>query len=203
MGNRKRARIVGVAALAWILGVAGVAFACTPITSMRVTPAGVAATAGADKTDSKASAKPGETVTVTVLNGADAFSGGAEVRWNSMNGPLLATVNQRNFSVPVEVPTQARPGVYYLVVAAPEPSGGVVGKAVTTLMVTSSDEPAAAPAQSPWDSPSATPTAADTISTKFALGLALLSVGLVILFAGVTVNVVGRRRAPVETSSRR
>jgi len=194
--------MMSVAAMAWILmGIAGAAFACTPITSMRVTPAGVPASAGAD--NSKVSAKPGETVTVTVVNGADAFSGGAEVRWNSMNGPLLATVAQRNFAVPVEVPTDARPGVYYLVVAAPEPSGGVVGKAVTTLMVTSSDGTAAAPAQTAWDSPIDTPATADTGWSALALGLGLMSVGLVTLFAGVTVAVVGRRRVPVETSTRR
>lgn len=61
--------------------------------------------------------------------------GKAEIRWNAVDGELLASPNGPDFSVPVVIPRTAE-GLYYLVVVARSPGGEIGNTAAVAFHVT-------------------------------------------------------------------
>jgi hypothetical protein len=100
--------------LAGILLVAGAAWACVVLPHIALSP--------------RASAAPGAQLTV---EGAD-FEQRVELRWNAVDGPLLATGPSPAFSVPVTLPDVAE-GLYTLVAVERGP-GGVAGNVARTAV---------------------------------------------------------------------
>lgn len=171
---------LAVIALA-VIGVAGVAVACTPkLEQFALDPP---------------AASSGEPVTVS---GTAAPMSEVTLRWNSLDGPVLATVDTTtaDFSETIRVPDDAEPGVAY-VIAEPE---GNTDVARAAFEVTGGEQATTA-TQSAWDL-SQDPTTADTVpspaglTAPVAAGVGLLTLGVVGLFAGATVATVQTRRAP-------
>ncbi len=115
--RRVAAVVVGV--LFVVVGIAGTVAACVPQPKLVVLRP-------------HASGPPSTKVTVDVL-GLD--PGPAEVRWNSVDGSLLAQGSGPDFSAPIEIPAAAD-GLYNVVVLSRFPSGAVGNTAVTSFLVT-------------------------------------------------------------------
>lgn len=75
----------------------------------------------------RSSGPAGSEVTVS---GVNLDRGEAEIRWNAVDGPLLAKAQGPNLEVPVKIPDAAA-GLYLVVVLSRQPSG-VLGNTVTT-----------------------------------------------------------------------
>lgn len=165
----------GVAVLA---GWASVAFACSPLPQVySVLPE---------------AATPGDTV--VVRGQAVKSSAPVKIRWNGVNGPILAaaTPDARGaFSAPVVVPDVA-PGIYSLTLQTQD-----AGVNRTTFEVTAPASSAtASPRAQLWPSFATQPSIATPApGGANAAGVALLSFGLVALAGGSTAAVVRRRRA--------
>jgi hypothetical protein len=71
-------------------------------------------------------------VTVKGVN----FNRRAEIRWNSIRGPLLAKSSREQFSVKVRVP-KAPSGLYSLVAVTRDQTGGLAGVSSTPLQIVS------------------------------------------------------------------
>lgn len=168
--------VVATALMVW----GGVAFACSPQPAVySLVPE---------------SAAPGETV--EVRGQAVRSASPVEIRWNGVKGDLLATTIPAGggmFSVPVRIPDVA-PGIYSMVAVTVD--DGVARIAFEATAPAGTTAAAAAPAQL-WPSLDAAPSSAPASSGPNAFGVALLGIGLVGLFAGSTVAVARRRRAPV------
>jgi len=109
--------LVACCALAPLLVVASVAWACTPQATIGVQPA--AALSGS----------------AVAVEGADFSSGGpVEIRWNSASGPLLATATGPEFSADIRIP-DVPPGVYTVLAVGRDQQGNVVGYARTSFKV--------------------------------------------------------------------
>lgn len=178
---------VGLAVVVFaVVGMAGVALACTP------KPQSFALDAAAGP--------KGEQVTVSGQTVPMATVG---IRWDTTTGPVLAETTAEpdgSFAVPVEVPAGAEPGVGYLVGSfATYLHGQEAGVARAAFEVTDGEQ-AAVSTQSPWNL-AQDPTVVNAggglapLSTPLVAGLGMLSVGLVGLFAGVAMAAVGPRRA--------
>lgn len=181
MGMRRvRYGVMGVSLL--VLGWASVVFACTvqPQVSYSLLPQ---------------SASPGSTVMVEGRNVKSQSP--VEIRWNGVAGKVLASATPVDgaFSVPVQVP-EAAPGIYSLMLVTDNAGVGrtafeVIGGAADPAGVKSSAQLWPRPAQGygPGDGAATSPSL---------VGVGLLAVGVVGLFAGSAAVVVGRRRAKVE-----
>lgn len=115
--NRRLGILVGV--LGFISGVLGAtgAWACVPQPLISLQPL--------------ASGPPGSQVTVEAL----AVDGTVEIRWNSVDGPRLATANGPAFSVQVTIP-EAPAGLYAMVVFERMPDGSVGSSGRAAFQVT-------------------------------------------------------------------
>lgn len=165
----------GVAVFA---GWASVAFACSPLPQVySVLPE---------------AATPGDTV---VLRGqAVKSSAPVQIRWNGVNGKVLAAATPDGggaFSVPVVVPDVA-PGIYSLTLQTQD-----AGVNRTTFEVTApAGSASVAPRAQLWPSVATQPSIATPESGgAHAAGAALLGFGLVALAGGSAVAVARRRRA--------
>ncbi|MBW3643194.1 MAG: hypothetical protein KY447_09800 [Actinobacteria bacterium] len=179
--NVRRAARVATVATAVLLGWASVALGCTaqPQVSYSLLPE---------------SAAPGSSV--TVRGAAVNTKLPVEIRWNGVNGALLAAATPVNgtLSVPVQVP-DVPPGIYSLVLVT-----GDAGVARTSFEVTGRAAPAPQATAQVWPSiGNIDPVGAPDSLAPRSLGVALLAVGLVGLFTGSTVAVTHRRRAVVHT----
>lgn len=90
---------------------AGTAWSCVPQPRLVVLPA--------------ASATAGSEIIVQGI-GFDGSPSTAEIRWNTADGPLLATADQSDFETSVTIPPEARPGLYAILVLS-RASDGVLG----------------------------------------------------------------------------
>lgn len=173
--RRTGSGILGVA-VAVLLAWASAAFACSPQPKVySVFPE---------------SAAPGSTVKV---EGSDIPGTAAvEIRWNGVKGDLLATAPLAGgrFSVPVQIPDIA-PGLYSLTLVTADAG---VGRTAFEVTGAAAAAPAAAPAQL-WPSAGNAPSGSEATSwTPATIGVGLLAVGLIGLFAGSAVAVTRRRR---------
>ncbi|MGH9283080.1 MAG: hypothetical protein ACRD0S_09085, partial [Acidimicrobiales bacterium] len=116
-----------------------------------------------------------------------AVAGPVTLRWNALDGPVLATADTAAGTPATLVATipEAAPGVYYLVL---DTSAGV---ARTAFEVTGSAG-SASPAAGDWDARAA---GREGALSSFRAGVALLVAGLVALSV-LTLASLGRRRAP-------
>lgn len=175
MGTRRG--IAGaVAAVAAVLFAASVAWACTGQVTMSVAPV--------------SSGAPGSVVTVDVAAGPGLDQGPMQVRWNGLDGQVLATTD-RSASLAVTIP-QADPGVYYLVLSNDRSDVARAAFEVTG--------PSGSPAASAWVS-SSEPARSDapaSSTSALASGVALLLVGLfglsALAFFGLRTNRTLARR---------
>lgn len=117
MTTLRRTLLFGFAATAVGIGIAGAAWACSPaITMDPILPAG---------------GPPGQPVTVT----AKGATASVEVHWERDTGPILATATGPDVSITVNAPTDAAPGLYYIVVAGYNAQHEVQGQAYETFRV--------------------------------------------------------------------
>lgn len=177
MGMRKAGfGVIGVTML--VLGWVSVAFACTvlPQVSYSLLPE---------------SATPGSTVMVQGQNVRTQSP--VEIRWNGVGGKVLASAipDKGAFAVPVQIP-EATPGIYSLMLVT-ENAG--VGRTAFEVVGTATDAPTSRPGAQLWTSTQAS-VPADGAADPSLVGVGLLAVGVVGLFAGSTVAVVRRRRVP-------
>lgn len=159
-------------------GWASVAFACSPLPQVySVLPE---------------AATPGDTV--VVRGQAVKSSAPVKIRWNGVNGPVLASAIPDaggSFSVSMVVP-EAAPGIYSLTLQTED--AGVNRAAIEVTAPATSASTSGRSAL--WPSLSAQPSvAAPEPGGANAAGVALLGVGLVALAGGTTAAVTRRRRA--------
>lgn len=94
-GRRAVAVLVGLAGL--MVGGASLAWACSPQAWIHLEPH---------------QARAGSDVMVT---GQKFYEGPVEIRWSSATGPVLSPAQGSDFSTTVTIPSDASPGVYYIV----------------------------------------------------------------------------------------
>lgn len=181
-GCRVRRRVgPAVLVIAVLLGIgAGGAAACVPQPKLVVLHPQSSGPAGAQ-------------VTVEVV-GLD--PGPAEVRWNGIDGELLAQATGPDFSVPVEIP-EAEDGLYNVVVLSRHPSGALGNTAVVSFLVDSSSG-AAAPRQWSTSTTAATsgrPPAARPAGLSTGAGVALAAAFLAV---GMMATAYLARRRPLQ-----
>ena len=106
MNSRKRTFGMLWTALALALGLASIAWACSAQPSMQLMPRGGPTVAG-------------ETIPVSG-NGWTGLTSTVQIRWNSATGPVIGTAERsdQGFSGSVTIPSDATPGVYYLIAQA-------------------------------------------------------------------------------------
>ena len=174
MTERCRLGWAGVlAVIAVTLGASATSFACVPQPFIVIHP--------------QSSGAPGSEATVD----GQIFDPGSrgEIRWNGTDGPLLATAQTENFSLPVTVPSV--PSGLYTVIALTRAPNGVMGAvARAEFQVTTGAEPV--PVTQP---PTGLDAGADESSadgTSFASVAA--AVGLVAIGAFGGAALVARRR---------
>lgn len=162
-------RIVAAMCFLASVGVGGRAWACVPQPLVSLQPTG--------------SGPAGGEVTV---NGVS-VAGDAEIRWNGLQGPLLATVAGPAFTSKVKVPA-ADPGLYTIIVLERTPSGGVGSTGRAAYLVTSGGPAPAPGAATPpagteptGEAPVATGSRGDGLSPVLAGagGVVLLALGAV------------------------
>ena len=73
---------------------------------------------------------------------AQAIDGPAEVRWNGVDGPLLARGTGPTFSAPISVPDTS-PGLYTVILIERKADGGVGSSARASFLVTEREGPEA------------------------------------------------------------
>lgn len=98
MGVSRRAGLLMVALSGLLLVGAAVAWACTPSAEIRVNPSNAPA-------DGR----------VTVSGASFPDGGPVEIRWNAVDGPLLAEAKGSHFSTEVTIPQSAEQGTYTIV----------------------------------------------------------------------------------------
>lgn len=102
------------------VAVVGAAWACVPQPLVTVRPA--------------SSGPAGTEVTVEGL----AVNGALEIRWNSVDGPRLATATGPSFSVQVTIP-EAPPGLYSVIVLERKPDASLASTGRAAFLVTGAD----------------------------------------------------------------
>ena len=133
----RRSVLTLFAALTAVVGVAALAWACTPQAYLYLSPTSV-------EPSSEQGGTAGATVTVT---GTGFVPGPVQISLDA--GPTLATATGPEFSVAVRVPATAAAGVHYLRGVAYQPDGTVAGEASRALLVRAVTEqrPAERPAR--------------------------------------------------------
>ncbi len=121
----------------------------------------------------RASGPSGSDVTVEAL----AVSGAAEIRWNGVDGPLLATATGPSFSVPVSLP-DAPPGLYAIVVFERGADGSVGSSGRAAFQITGDADQSSAVMQPAPPGPPSSPGRSSFAPAPAALALA--GAGLVI-----------------------
>lgn len=122
-----------------------------------------------------------------------------QVHWNTVEGPVLATLAGPVASGQITVPASS-PGVYYLIAVQQTP--GSFQKAVTSFEVSgpagAAAPDSAVPAASLPDAATFGGQTSDGLSAV-ATGLVVLSAGVFVLMAGVCVAELRRRRVTAPT----
>lgn len=123
--------------------IASVGYACCPLPSLDVSP------------------REGEAGSHVTVSGIEFGDSPVEIRWNTANGPVLATTTGPRFDIPIRIPSDARPGVYYIVGVKTVP-GACGSQATSAFSVTA---PPSTQGPPPTSSPPETTTPPTTTST--------------------------------------
>lgn len=184
-GQWRFAAFFGAALVVALLAASSVAWACVPQPRLlTVQP--------------RSSGPAGSEVTVAAL-GFD--PGRAEVRWNAIDGELLASGNGPDFSVTVTIP-EAPDGLYNLVVLARSPNGEIGNTGTLSFQVTSSRGTPDAPwsaASTPVGQQYKTSTGSISASAVLLAGTAGAAVALS-CFGGLIVLRRSRRASTADSS---
>lgn len=176
----KRIQLALLLSAAIAVGVTLPAWACVPQPLVTIEPA--------------ASGPAGSEVTVEGV----ALNGRVEVRWNAIDGPLLATGSGPEISAAVAIPSVS-PGLYSVVVVEREPGGGLGSSGRAAFLVTGDDGPgggvteeeAAGPGDSGGDAVADQRSASVPVGGLVAGGAGLFAGGVL---AGVALRGRGRQR---------
>lgn len=168
---RKQAKMLA-AASAMVVVFGAVAWACIPYPIITVGPRS-SGPAGADISVSGVSFAPGQ----------------IEVRWNAIDGPVIGTASDPDFSVDATVP-EVPEGMYAIVALTRDGDGGVSSLARASFLVARPGRSDAEPILSPQ------PRAAPREDGPNRLGLLLTGGGLVGLGGLLGALAFGRRPAP-------
>ena len=185
--NVRRWAVVGIGAVAAVLVASAAAWACVSGPSVTLNPA---------------NAKPGETIALTMRDFRKVDP--VQVRWNDLNGPILASFEQNGSGSPfngeITVPADAKPGNYVLILSQYSPDGKLSQMPVRVLVTVVSpngSNPVLGAAVSPADvnRPAGLVSNDESISGA-SLALAGLGVAGVAMFvAGMAALLAGRRSA--------
>ena len=179
--------------------IAGIAL--LPVTAAVAIPA--VAWACSAQSELQVSVNAGAALSTTTVNGVGFAPGPIQLRWNSLSGPVLATVSGPRFSTRVTIP-DAAPNVYYIV-AGQSGSDGPVTKGATAFEISPLTGHTAGGA---WRTGTGDPSASLLTSSTggqgdvspLTLGVIVLSAGLVTLAAGTGVAELRRRRAVITST---
>lgn len=186
--GRLRVQLGLVLAAAFLLALAGAAWACTP------RPENFAL-------DTMAAAG-GEQVTAS---GSVPSTQPVALRWNGITGPVLATATPTTdgtFSTTFEVPENAESGVAYVIADVRDDSTGVARAA---LEITGGEQASATHTAwdvSPGDTMTHTAPIPGGLTAPLMAGAGLLTLGMAGLFAGATAAAVQQRRVPARVPGR-
>lgn len=171
--SRSAAVAFGIAVI--LLTAAATAWACVPQPVLSVQPL--------------ASGPPGFQATV---EGANFEGGRVELRWNALDGPLLASATGGSFTVQVNIP-DAADGLYALVALERRQDGSVGGVARTAFQLArSTASSAASPPQ-----PTSTRDDKESPSTMFAVTLGVAGAAALLVVGGGVGAATARRRRTV------
>lgn len=186
----------------FVLGVGGVAAGL-----LVATATAWACVSGPSVTLNPVNAKPGETVTMTMRDFRKVDN--VDVRWNAINGPLLASFTQNGSGTPftgaITVPADAKPGNYVLLLSQTAPDGKLSQMPVRALITVTSPDgavPVLGASVSPVDESRGAGLVSDDESVSGgALALVALGVaGVGMFLAGMAALFAGRRGKAPETA---
>ena len=185
----QRWAIGGMGAIAAVLVASAAAWACVSGPSVTLSPA---------------DAKPGDTVTLNMRDFRKVDP--VQVRWNDLNGPVLASFEHNGSGSPftgqITVPADAKPGNYVLILSQYAPDGKLSQmpvRALLTVVSPNGANPVLGAAVSPAEANRPAGLVTDDNSVSGAtLALAGLGVAGVAMFvAGAAALLAGRRaKAP-------
>lgn len=119
---------------------------------------------------------------------------GVEVRWNGIDGPVLASAVGPDFIAPATVPEAAGEGLHTVVVLSRDPNGVITDASATNFLVTDAN---AAPVAVSAEVPGSGPAEGSVPPTSPGLWAAVLA-GLVVLGGGLGYGYRRRRRSSVD-----
>lgn len=172
-GGGRQKWLVLLPLLAAVLVTAGRAGACVPQPNILVQP--------------RASGPAGTEVEV---KGENFGAASAEVRWNAVDGTLLAKANGPSFAAHVVVPADVAPGLYTLVVLLRGPQAELVDAVRSPFEVTGTAVPATTPARAATE-----PSTPGSSSSPVGAGLTGAAIALVAGLAGTRVGRSRERRS--------
>jgi hypothetical protein len=156
-GARRWAVAAALAVMAGALAMS-TAWACVPLGDITLQP--------------RSSGTPGAQLTVVGAN----FEQNVELRWNAVDGPLLASAPKPSFSVPITLPDVA--DGLYVIVAVERGPGGVAGNiARAPVQVARGATPTATTIAAKTTARASSSTSAFAVTLGVAGALALLAVG--------------------------
>lgn len=179
MTRRRSGIVAAVAAGAVALASSSFAWACTAQT--RVFDMSTAAAPAGSEVKVTGQASPG---------------GAVEIRWNGARGAKVGAATAASDGAFAAVGTipDVEPGVYFLAVVSGDAAVGRASFEVTPSAAEGQPVPVASAAWAPSDRPAA---GAPQSSTGLAAGMTLLGAGSAVLFAGLVIATVAKRRRTV------
>lgn len=146
---------VAVGLLTLALGAGGSAWGCVPQPLISLQPR---------------SSGPGGSKVIVDAIAVD--PGRVEVRWNGLDGELLATAEGPKFSLPVAIP-QVTEGLYTIVVLARDANGAVGSSGRAAFLVTSSSDSSASSSSPPSMVSTPSPPPSSDVASPALLGMGL------------------------------
>ncbi|MGH2810401.1 MAG: hypothetical protein ACRDIA_05915 [Actinomycetota bacterium] len=125
-----------MAGLVIVLAFAAVAWACTLSAYLEA-----------------ANPQKGSAGAATTVKGGSFNPGEVQIRWNSPDGPLVATASGPSFSTELKVPSWGEAGTHYLVAIQRDASGTIVGKGSTAFEVVGAAPPVVSGSGSGFSAP--------------------------------------------------
>lgn len=118
--------VLAAVVAAWSICIGAVAWACVPQPFLSILP--------------RSSGRSGDDITLEGLN----FHGRVEIRWNAVDGPLLATATGSPFSTSATIPDVVE-GLYAFVALERDATGGIVGLTRSAFAITGPGSTTTAP----------------------------------------------------------